>query len=198
MTILAIMSIVLALTGVCFTAIREIRASLSQRVAAWNEHTKQALAVINNGVGPVERGCADQKQQKEREKKRREAETNNKWFNFSQSIYNNLIWIPILVLGLVALLFLGVLMYLSPDEWRNKLTSPTDQYIYLLKYLLVIVAASAVMSAILGFLTLLSMRANKNRILDGAGWVTAMMGNTIQKEDDPPAQRRAAQTSATS
>lgn len=137
MTILAIMSIVLGLCGATVTGIKEWRTALTARVQNLVSAVKEVFEKISKQAGKASQdGCkSPAKEKKERvfEDATKEIDAFNRW----HWRYEKIIWLPITILLTVATYLTVRLIWISPDRFREIITSPSTTDIRIYQWVLI-------------------------------------------------------------
>jgi hypothetical protein len=134
MTLLAIMSIVLALCGATVAGIKECRAALTTSVDDLKSAAKEAFKSIDNSAGVnAQQKCVVDNKRINKKTVHLEASSQKKKFDDSYWWYEKTIWVPIIVLLLVACTLTIRLCAITSDGFQHEIISPSPTEIGLIR-----------------------------------------------------------------
>lgn len=165
MTILAIMSIVLGLCGATVTGIKEWRTALAARVLELVSAVKEGFEKINKSAGkPSQDGCASDEARQNKEQVFAEATKELKAFKRWHWKYENIIWLPITTLLVIAIGLTVNLVWISPEHFRDVITTPSTTAIRVYQWALILTFFVNLSAALIMSFSFSRMKVNRNAL----------------------------------
>jgi len=139
MTILAIMSLVLALCGATVTGIKESRTVMADRVRQLVNAAIAAFDEIDKAAGTISQGSCDSSETRKCQKNVHDSATSQKLkFDRGYGQYEIIIWVPIIVLSAIAIILGGYLAMIPVADFKSVVTNPQDWQIRVLQWMLIV------------------------------------------------------------